>query len=88
MIGPAELTVQVLPLSTKKEITELYVDFIAKSNIPNIESHIWPLIDFMNERDLSVILPLTKNRVKQIDKVRNQNIKDYVPWLSDIFDKI
>jgi len=88
MIGPAELTVQVLPLSTKKEITELYVDFIAKSNIPNIESHIWPLIDFMNEKDRSFLLPLAKKKVKQIDRVRNQNIKDYVPWLSDIFDKI
>jgi len=87
LVGPEFLNIQVLPPETKKEITALYDDYIAKSTIYNIREQIYSIIDYMNETDMTYHLPRTKLMIKTIDKSRNQKLADYVPWLAKaLFD--
>jgi molybdenum cofactor biosynthesis enzyme MoaA len=86
LLGPIWLNLQILPEGTKNEITSLYEDFINNSDIPNIRDHIWPAIEFMNAADLSVQLPITKKRIDDIDKIRNQKLVDYVLWLAEVLE--
>jgi hypothetical protein len=83
LVGPDWLNVQILPSETKKEITMLYDDYIAKSPIPFIKEHIYSIIDYMNEKDASYQLPRTKEMINVIDNSRNQNLADVVPWLAE-----
>lgn len=87
LVGPEFLNIQVLPPETKKEITELYNNYINKSTINNIREQIYSIIDYMNETDLTRHLPRTKSMIKTLDKSRNQQLADYVPWLAEaLFD--
>lgn len=87
LVGPEFLNIQVLPPKTKKEITALYDDYINKSTINNIREQIYSIIDYMNETDLTRHLPRTKSMIKTLDKSRNQQLADYVPWLAKaLFD--
>ena len=38
----------------------------------------------MNERDSTILLSATKVNIEAIDKVRNQKLADYIPWLAEI----
>jgi organic radical activating enzyme len=82
VVGPDFLNVQVLPLETKKEKTQLYDDYIAKSTIPNIKNQIYGIIDYMNSADSSNILPITRSMIRQLDNSRNQNLEDTISWLA------
>ena len=87
LVGPEFLNIQVLPPKTKKEITALYDNYINKSTINNIREQIYSIIDYMNETDLTRHLPRTKSMIKTLDKSRNQQLADYVPWLAKaLFD--
>jgi len=87
LVGPDFLNVQVLPLETKKEITELYDDYISKSNIPFIKKQIYSIIDYMNETDMTKHLDRTKDMIETLDNFRNQRLSDYVPWLAKALTK-
>jgi organic radical activating enzyme len=82
LVGPEFLNMQILPLEIKKEITALYDDYISKSNIPLIKEHIYSIIDYMNETDLTRHIARTKHMIAALDKSRNQNLADTVPWLA------
>ena len=88
LVGPNWLNLQVLPAETKQEITDLYENFVSTSTVPNIRRHIWPAIEFMNAGDSSHLLPRTKELITNIDKVRNQKLADYVPWLAEILNNV
>jgi len=83
LVGPDWLNVQVLPKETKKEITALYDDYIAKSPIPFIKEHIYSIIDYMNDKDATYQLPRTVEMIKRLDVSRDQNLADVVPWLAE-----
>ena len=87
LVGPTWLNLQVLPAETKKEITELYENFISTSDIPNIRNRIWPAIEFMNAGDLSKQLPRTKELIDNIDEIRGHKLADYIPWLAEVLEK-
>lgn len=86
-VFPAYLNVQVLPPETKEMITAYYDDFIAKSDIPEIKDCIYSIIDYMNQEDQSGRhLFESCLAIHRQDKLRNQSVRDYLPWLADIFD--
>jgi hypothetical protein len=82
VVGPEFLNVQILPKETKKEITDLYNAYIFKSKTPSIKDQIYSIIDYMNEADMSRHIPRTKEMINTLDKSRNQNLADSIPWLS------
>jgi glutamate-1-semialdehyde 2,1-aminomutase len=83
LVGPDWLNVQVLPQTTKKEITALYDEYVAKSTVPLIKEHIYSIIDYMNEKDSSQLLPRAIEIIKWTDNYRNQHLADVAPWLAE-----
>lgn len=87
LVFPIVYNVQILPAETKKMITDYYDDFIAKSDVPDIKYHIYNIITFMNQEDQSIRMPEFRVMVDRQDKLRNQNVRDSVPWLGELLDK-
>lgn len=87
LVFPTVYNVQILPSESKKMITEYYDNFIANSDIPNIKENIYNIITFMNQADQTIRMPEFRVMVDRQDKLRNQNIKDYVPWLGELLEK-
>jgi organic radical activating enzyme len=83
LVGPDWLNVQILPQTTKKEITALYDEYVAKSTVPFIKEHIYSIIDYMNEKDSSQLLPRAIEIIKWTDNYRNQDLADTIPWLAE-----
>lgn len=88
LVGPPWLNLQALPKETKQEIAELYQKYIDDSPRPSTKSYLWPIIEFMNAGDMSEHLPNTKRVITGIDKIRNQKLEDYIPWLADVLKNI
>ena len=86
--GPEWLNVQVLPKETKQLIETRYRDWMHKN--PNEQWHkqLNEIIAHMWAHDLSEYLPKLKEHTKVLDTNRNQNGRDYLPWLFDILDNI
>jgi len=81
--NPDYLNINILPQQTKIEITEMYRNFVENSKIPSIKNHLDSIIDFMNSEDKSELLEYTKYRLSKVDILRNQNLRDYLPWLAN-----
>lgn len=88
LVGPPWFNLQVLPQETKQEITALYQKYMDESPRSFIKSYIGPIVDFMNAGDMSQYLPDTKRVIEGIDKIRNQKLEDYIPWLSDVLKNV
>ena len=85
-VFPTFLNVQILPLETKKYITNYYDNFIAESDIPGIKDQIYSIIEYMNQEDKSSRLFESCLAISRQDKFRDQSIRDLLPWLADIYD--
>ena len=87
LVFPTYLNVQILPKYAKEEITRYYDEFIKNSNIPEIHE-IYSIIKYMNQidRDKKFFFKSCLAIHKQ-DKLRNQKLSEYVPWLADVFNR-
>lgn len=86
LVFPKIYNVQILPAETKKMITEYYDNFIANSDIPDLKHNIYNIITFMNQEDQSIRMPEFRIMVDRQDRLRNQNVRDEVPWLGELLD--
>ena len=70
-----------------------YVESFYRSWMEQNPKEVWvqqlnEIINFMWARDLSNYLPKLKHHTKVLDQNRNQNGRDYLPWLFGILDNI
>ena len=94
LVGPNEMCVQVLPYETKQYIKQQYEQFYIE--IENCMGKDWAdgvrqsysgILTFMFAEDKTALLPKLYNSTKTIDALRNQKLRDVLPWLADILDK-
>ena len=86
--GPGYQNIQVLPKETKDWIVTKYEEWYAgapwrmrhKAQFDNI-------LNYMQAQDRSHLLKDLQEHTEKLDKHRNQNIADYVPWLAKILEK-
>jgi len=93
--SPKEMSIQVLPLETKKWITDQYEQFYidgGKKFGPDwtqvLKHYFSGITNYMNSVDNSHLLPKLKAETLKLDNMRNHSLVDVVPWLSEIFDKL
>lgn len=86
LVFPAFLNVQILPADAKEYITNYYNEFIENSDIPDIKNHIYSIVDYMNQEDQSSKLFQACIITYRQDMKRGQKLRDYLPWLADIYD--
>jgi len=84
--GPDYQNLTVLPIETKNWIIEQY-ELWFKNN-ENQRAHYMPILKFMTSADNSHLLPKLKHQTEILDKSRNQNVSDYLPWLGKILENI
>jgi len=91
--GPAHMSVQVLPLEVKNQIVQEYEDFykkiakIDKSTAIILRKVFSGIINYMLAEDKSHLLTNLMYATEKLDKVRNQDIKNYLPWLAEIINQ-
>ena len=87
--GPGYQNIQALPKETKDWIVTKYEEWYAgapwrmrhKAQFDNI-------LNYMQAQDRSHLLKDLREHTEKLDKHRNQNIADYVPWLAKILEKV
>jgi hypothetical protein len=87
--GPGYQNIQALPKETKDWIVTKYEEWYAgapwrmryKAQFDNI-------LNYMQAQDRSHLLKDLREHTQKLDKHRNQNIADYVPWLAKILEKV
>jgi MoaA/NifB/PqqE/SkfB family radical SAM enzyme len=85
--GPEGLNIKILPQETKNKIAEMYKDFSKNSTIPGIVNHFDAIINFMNSEDKSNLIRHAKYRLDKVDIIRDQKLRDYLPWLADVLEQ-
>lgn len=87
LVFPKFFNIQNLPIQAKEEITRYYNDFVKNSKTPGIEK-ILGITEFMNSQEQN------KNEffksylaIKRQDKLRNQSITDFNPWLAKYYQE-
>lgn len=86
--GPPWLNVQVLPVSAKQFIEYRLQKWIAQNPNPFWAKQVSEIIAHMWAKDLSQYLPKLKHHTLILDQTRNQNGREYLPWLFGILDTI
>jgi len=87
--GPDYQNLTVLPLETKKMIVERYEYWFSLADFrEKLRLQLTPILDFMMSADNSHLLPKLKSNTQKLDSIRNQNIRDFLPWLADVLDKV
>jgi sulfatase maturation enzyme AslB (radical SAM superfamily) len=89
--GPEWLNIQVLPAYAKEYVEAFYKDWLTQHTGTAYEfwhKQLHEIINHMWARDLSEYLPKLKHHTKVLDTNRNQNGRDYLPWLFGILDKV
>lgn len=83
LVNPEWYNVQILPLETKQLIIEKYNEWYNQASWkmmlkPNFDK----ILSFMMQEDKSYLLPKFVEMTRSLDKIRNQNLADTVPWLA------
>jgi hypothetical protein len=93
--GPPWMSLKVLPLKTKEQITQIYEQFYLDAankfdeNWSNaFRKYFSGIIAFMNSEDHSDMLPELKMRTLKLDKIRNQRLEDVAPWLAKVLEEV
>lgn len=86
--GPEYQNIQILPKETKDWIVEQYNEWYKSApwrmrHRPRFDN----ILSYMLAKDRSHLLKDLKEHTEKLDKHRNQNIADYVPWLARILEK-
>jgi len=84
--GPDYQNLTVLPLETKNWIIEQYEAWF--KNNESQRAHYSPILKFMMNADNSHLLTDLKYQTQILDKSRNQNVNDYLPWLGKILENV
>lgn len=91
LIGPSPMSITVLPIETKQFIKEEYdkfYDYLETLHGNTVSEHYKKsysgIINYMMSEDNSRLLPNLKIMTRKLDKIRNQQIDDVIPWLADI----
>jgi hypothetical protein len=91
MIGPEHLTVCVLPGAYKKrlttEITD-HVDWCYQHQALTLAGQWLDVLNYMNNRDLSHLLPEFKRITEIMDQYRNESFADIFPEYQDLYCSI
>lgn len=95
IVDPIEYTAQVLPKSFKEKVTKKLQDYIAVV-ATNIEMHDWQYeflkgqfesaINFMNQQDMSHLLPEFRKRTRSLDAIRIENFVNVYPELAFLME--
>lgn len=89
--GPASMSVQVLPQETKEMIKQEYEKFF--QDIDQEFGNMWStefrksyagIINYMMASNKSELLGKLAKETKSLDKIRNQNVEEIIPWLAQI----
>jgi hypothetical protein len=87
--GPGYQNIQVLPKDTKDWIVIQYNEWYASASWRRHYRHQFDnILNYMQAQDRSHLLIDLKTHVEKLDKHRDQNLKDYVPWLDDVLEKL
>lgn len=87
--GPQFQCITVLPKETKEFITNEYNNWFNNSKWGDYyRKEFSPILEFMNGADDSRLLPELKRHTDILDRSRNQNIRDFIPWLADVLDTV
>ena len=85
------MSVQVLPIETKELIKEQYELFYTELDIQygkswgdEFRKNFSGIINYMMAKDASHLLPKLAEETLSLDRIRDQNIADVIPWLHDI----
>jgi hypothetical protein len=81
---PDTQNITILPLETKEWIIEQYEIWFKNNEAQR--AHYTPILKFMMSEDNSHLLPKLKQQTEILDKSRDQNIADYLPWLAKILE--
>lgn len=85
--GPYFQNLTVLPLTVKQWITDQYNTWYSQESWREpYRKHFAPILDFMMSQDNTHLLPQLKYNTSTLDRIRNQNVRNYLPWLADILD--
>jgi sulfatase maturation enzyme AslB (radical SAM superfamily) len=95
LVGPAHMSIQVLPNYIKKDIERKYIKFYEEMDIKfgwnrrlGKELHVIysSIINFMNLKDESHLIPDLKNSIQSVDSIRDQKLETTIPWLYDVLE--
>jgi len=99
LFQPSFLSIQILPLQMKKQLTQIWTSFIfrlcnrsekslfERAQLVEFIKNAKAVIKFMNESDQSRLIPHFLRRTKIIDESRNQNIFEFLPELLELNSK-
>lgn len=76
---PEYLRIQTLPAHYKKDLTEIYQNFIDKTGCDHTKQMFTSLISYMNSEDYTRYLPDLIQHIDQLDSIRNENFKEVFP---------
>ena len=89
--GPAQMSIQVLPLEIKHEIKKQYELYIQEINdtmgdkwAEYCKNNFNGILNYMFATDKSYLLPKLAKDTYKLDKLRDQKLEDVIPWLDDI----
>jgi hypothetical protein len=86
--GPYYQNIQILPKETKAWICAEYEKWYASApGRMRYKAQFDSVLTYMNAQDRSHLLVDLRDHTVKLDKIRNQNIADYVPWLAKILEK-
>lgn len=86
--GPEFLNLTVLPQDTKQWIVNQYEEWYNGATWREpYRKHFAPILEFMLSQNNEHLLPRLKEHTTILDKSRNQDVRNYLPWLADILDK-
>lgn len=94
LMGPNEMSIQVLPADTKEIIKAEYEKFYqylettyGKNTSDRFRRVYAGIINFMMAKDQSHLLPKLCKTTSDLDNIRDESIEQVIPWLAEILKK-
>lgn len=83
LVNPEFYNVQILPLETKKMIVEKYNKWYNEDSWKMaFKSNFDKILDYMMQEDRSHLIPTFIEITRSLDRIRNQNLANTIPWLA------
>jgi hypothetical protein len=87
---PPHYRIDVLPFQYKVDVQELYLEHInwlkPQDQLKRATTGFESAINFMMADDKSNLIPKFIDKTKQLDKIRNENIMEYIPEMRYIYE--
>lgn len=85
LVNPEWYSVQILPLETKKDIIEKYNEWYQQADWKMaLKPKFDKILEYMMQEDKSHLLPKFIEMTRSLDKLRNQNLANTLPWLAKV----